>query len=78
MKYSDYLMQVRIEKAKELIEKNGKLKIYQIAEYTGFQENSQYFSQLFKKHTGYTPSEYKNIFHTDDGMDPAGRFYLRK
>ncbi|WP_342592509.1 response regulator transcription factor [Cohnella thailandensis] len=67
MKYTDYLMNARMEKAKELIEKNRKLKIYQIADATGLSENSQYFSQVFKKHTGYTPSEYKAIIH--DGQE---------
>ena len=58
-KFSHYLMRVRMEKAKELIEKDDEELVYEVAERVGFGNNPQYFSQLFKKYTGYTPTEYK-------------------
>jgi two-component system response regulator YesN len=59
-KFSQYVMRIRMEKAKELIVNND-YKIYEIAEKIGFADNTQYFSQVFKKYTGYTPSEYKKL-----------------
>lgn len=49
-----------MEKAKELI-LNNDYKIYEVAEKTGFGDNTQYFSQVFKKYTGNTPSDYKKL-----------------
>lgn len=51
-----YLMNVRMEKAKQLLlqEKYG---ILEIGEMVGI-ENPSYFTQLFKKYTGMVPSEY--------------------
>lgn len=60
-KFSHFVTQVRMEKAKELIESDKDFKIYEITEQIGFENNTQYFSQVFKKYTGYTPSEYKKV-----------------
>jgi two-component system, response regulator YesN len=53
----DYLNEVRIGKARQLI-KEGKLNVSEIAAIVGF-DNFPYFSSLFKKSTGVTPSEYR-------------------
>ncbi|MED4225930.1 response regulator transcription factor [Neobacillus cucumis] len=58
-KFSNFLTRIRIEKAIQIIENESDVKIFELAEKIGFGENSQYFSQVFKKQTGYTPSEYK-------------------
>ncbi len=58
-KFSHYLLRLRMEQAKELIERNGAERIYEIAQTVGLGNNPQYFSQLFKKYTGCSPSEYK-------------------
>jgi two-component system response regulator YesN len=47
-----------MEMAKELIRRANELKVYEISKIVGF-EDSQYFSKLFKKYTGFKPSEYK-------------------
>ncbi|HHV12927.1 MAG TPA: response regulator [Clostridiales bacterium] len=52
-----YLQLVRIQHAKELL-KDPSLKIYEIAERIGFQ-NEKYFMKVFKTVVGKTPSEYK-------------------
>lgn len=58
-KFSQYVIRIRMEKAKELFESPENYKIYEVAEMSGFADYTQYFSQVFKKYTGYTPSEYK-------------------
>ncbi len=58
VKFSTYLTKIRIDKAKELLLEKGCDKIYDIAEQIGFGNNPQYFSQIFKKNTGMTPTEY--------------------
>lgn len=59
IKFSHYITKKRIEMAIDLIEKENDVKVFEIAEKIGYGDNPQYFSQVFKKHTGYTPSEYK-------------------
>lgn len=53
--FSKYLVDLRINKAKELIE-NTDLKIYEVAEQVGY-SNLSYFSRIYKKHTGINPTE---------------------
>lgn len=60
-KFSQYVIKVRMEKAKELIKSKKDYKIYEITEQIGLEDNTQYFSQVFKKYTGYTPSEYRKL-----------------
>lgn len=61
-KFSTYLANARIDLAKRLLMERGTDKIYSIAEEIGCGNNPQYFSQLFKKHTGITPTTYvKNM-----------------
>ncbi|WP_138751154.1 response regulator [Paenibacillus sinopodophylli] len=58
-KFSNYVVRLRMERAMEEIEKTGDVKVFELAERFGFGDNPQYFSQVFKKHTGFTPSEFK-------------------
>ncbi|WP_284645165.1 response regulator [Paenibacillus silviterrae] len=55
--FNDYLTQIRIEKAKELLLK-GETKIGLLAEQIGYPDGS-YMSKVFKKVTGMTPMEFK-------------------
>lgn len=61
MNFSHYVMEKRMELAKELIMGGQKDRIYEVAEKVGYGSNSQYFSQVFKKYTGVSPLEYKEI-----------------
>ena len=60
-RFSAYLTKLRIEKALDYILTMDHVKVVTLAEMIGFGNNPQYFSQVFKKYTGYTPSEYKNV-----------------
>ncbi|MFH5186841.1 response regulator [Paenibacillus sp. TAB 01] len=53
--FTNYLIRVRMEKAKALLAE-GKHMIYEIAEKVGY-KNVAYFSSIFKKHYGSNPSE---------------------
>ncbi len=55
--FVDYLNEIRMLKAKELL-REGKHKTYEVAEMVGITD-AQYFSKLFKKYTGLTPKECK-------------------
>lgn len=53
----DYINQVRINRAKQLLAQS-EMRVRQIALTCGF-ESQQYFHRLFKKKTGLTPNEYR-------------------
>jgi len=56
--FVDYLNEVRMEKAKEFL-KDVQYKIYEVAELIGIYD-AHYFSKIFKKYVGVTPSEYRD------------------
>ncbi len=56
--FIEYVTRKRIEKACELL-RSSERKISEISELVGY-ENQRYFSQVFKKSTGQTPSEYRD------------------
>jgi len=55
---TDYIAQVRIEQAKRLLRSTTR-KTYEIARMVGYQDE-KYFSRLFKKKVGLTPTEYRS------------------
>lgn len=55
--FVDYLNELRINKAKELL-MDARFKTYEVAEAVGI-PNAHYFSKLFRKYAGMTASEYK-------------------
>lgn len=57
--FVDYLTEVRIAKAKELL-KASTYKNYEIAQMVGY-EDYRYFSQIFKRKMGITIGEYRSI-----------------
>ena len=58
VKFSDYLNELRVKKATELLE-NSTLRIGEISTKVGYKD-SRYFSEVFKKRMGLTPNEYRN------------------
>jgi YesN/AraC family two-component response regulator len=57
-KFSQYLTRVRMERAKELLATYGASRISDVAQQVGCGGNPRYFSQVFKKYTGLTPSAF--------------------
>ncbi|NGM83447.1 response regulator [Paenibacillus sp. 7124] len=55
--FIDYVTQVRMEKAMELLSSPDS-RIYEVSLAVGYQD-SRYFSQLFRKATGKTPTEFR-------------------
>ena len=56
--FSDYLTNLRIDKAKELLHADKRYTIAEIAEMTGFSDTG-YFCKVFKKYTGMPPNHYR-------------------
>ena len=59
MKYSDYLLKVRIEKAIEFLQRED-LAAAEIAERIGLGDSVLYFYRLFRQYTGKTFKAYKD------------------
>lgn len=57
MNFRNYLREYRVERAKELLQRN-ELKIYEIAQQVGYQE-AAHFVRAFKEVTGKSPNEYR-------------------
>ena len=58
--FMDYLTDLRIGKAKELLSGDD-LSVQDVAEMVGYRD-LKYFSKLFKKVTGVSPSDYKKLY----------------
>jgi two-component system, response regulator YesN len=58
-KFVDYVTRIRVEKAMELLS-NTSLKTYEIAAMVGYSD-PRYFSDVFLKVTGKTPSKYREL-----------------
>ena len=56
--FVEYLTNYRIKKAIELLREKSE-KIYEVAALVGYSD-SRYFSALFRKYVGVTPSEFKD------------------
>ena len=63
-RFSDYITETRIEFAKTLL-KSDEYKIYEISDQVGISD-SLYFSKLFKKHTGFSPSQYREHWRKEN------------
>lgn len=65
----DYINEVKTQRACELI-REGRYRIYEISYMLSF-ENAYYFTRVFKRHTGMTPTEYqKQLQRAPDQKDP--------
>lgn len=58
VKFIDYLNDIRIEKAAELL-RNSDRKMYHISKAVGY-DNPKYFFRIFKKKKGCSPEQYRN------------------
>ena len=60
MGITNYILNYRINKAKELLLEPNSGKVFEIAKAVGFNDTS-YFNRTFKKYTGYTPNEFQRL-----------------
>ncbi|MNO66904.1 putative response regulatory protein [compost metagenome] len=60
MTITDYLIEIRIKKAKHLLKESAEMKIHEIGCEVGYPDPA-YFNKLFKRMVGITPNEYKRI-----------------
>jgi YesN/AraC family two-component response regulator len=56
---NQYIATVRIEKAKDML-KDNRVKVKEVAAMVGYSD-SNYFAKIFKKHTGLTPVEFREL-----------------
>ena len=56
--FKSYLTHVRLQEAKRLLTETGH-RVYEIADRVGYNDQ-HYFSEVFRKHTGLSPLEYRN------------------
>jgi hypothetical protein len=73
LSFGEYIRKLRIDKSMELLS-SGKHSVVEIAYLTGFSDQS-YFTRVFKKHTGMTPSRYRR---SALGARPANRSVRRR
>lgn len=57
--FLEYATKAKMERAKVLLKRHD-YKVYEVSDMLGYKETA-YFSKIFKKHTGYTPAEYKKM-----------------
>lgn len=62
--FSDYLLKVRMEKARSLLD-DIRYKIYEVSFMVGY-KSSKNFTRAFKKYYGLTPKEYRNKSKIED------------
>ncbi|MNJ32999.1 putative response regulatory protein [compost metagenome] len=61
---TDYVTEVRLHHAKQLLSHNQHLKVQEIGRQVGYADPA-YFNKLFKRMVGVTPAEFKKIAHSD-------------
>ncbi len=58
--FTEYVTKLRIEKAKEII-RNSQMSIQEVCYYVGYHDPN-YFSRIFRKYVGCTPTRYKKEY----------------
>lgn len=61
VKFSDFLLEVRIRLAMRMLNFDPDIRIADLAEMVGYASDGQYFSKMFRKVSGMTPTEYRNL-----------------
>ncbi|USD61768.1 helix-turn-helix transcriptional regulator [Vibrio sp. SCSIO 43140] len=68
--FRNYLINKRIEYAKQMLKTDSEQRVSSIAFSSGFNDLS-YFSRVFKKRTGMSPSTYRNLRGTIEFIDKS-------
>lgn len=58
--FSDFLIKIRMEYAKDMLKNNPSMKIHTVCENVGY-KSQPYFYKVFQAYTGYSPSEYRKL-----------------
>lgn len=58
-RFTRFLLDARVSAAEQLMRLEPDIMVYAVSEMTGYAADGQYFSRIFKKNTGMTPSEYR-------------------
>lgn len=61
IKFSSFLLKLRIMLAQRLLQYDYDLRIAQVAEMVGYSPDGQYFSKAFRKEVGMSPTEYRDM-----------------
>lgn len=61
IKFSSYLLEVRINMAMRILAYAPEIRIADLAELVGYASDGQYFSKMFRKTAGMTPTEYRDM-----------------
>ncbi|MNL73885.1 Urease operon transcriptional activator [compost metagenome] len=69
--FSEFLAETRMQAAMEWLARED-MRTYEVAERVGY-GNPQYFSVSFKKHTGMTPSEFRQSVSGRAGPGMSGQ-----
>jgi two-component system response regulator YesN len=67
--FKDFLTQLRLGRAMELL-RDSELKVGYISERVGYPD-MRHFSQVFRKKTGFTPSEYRQSVSSHESGEPS-------
>lgn len=59
LKFSKYLTTVRMDLAKKLLREDPEIKMAELCEKFGYENNPTYFSTVFKNYTGFTLTDYR-------------------
>ena len=76
MSFVDYVNNAKIEKAKQMLA-DPKTMVYEVATSLGF-ESQFYFSKVFKKVTGVSPTSWQNNINGKGESDAQGNHGERK
>ena len=57
--FKHYLTRLRVEEAKNLLQRSPGVPVAEVARRAGFGENARYFCTVFRKYVGQPPAEYR-------------------
>ena len=63
VKFTKYLTEQKINFAKKYLQENPEIKVIELCDALGFENNPTYLSTLFKNHTGMTLTDYRKHTH---------------
>lgn len=68
-RFTRFLLDARVSVAEQLMRLEPDIMVYTVSEMTGYAADRQYFSRIFKKSTGMTPSEYREKVQRSQGRE---------